>query len=166
MTAGASTTIDGIPAGTNYKIYEISDASGESILASVVGSGTHSDVEVNLEEASVSASTREGVESYTFTNLMKETVNIAGSKTWVDLDNPVRPDSITVQLQRKQAGADDSSYEVAKSINGSVISDLVVTKDNNWEYSFKGLPKYVDDLAETKVEYVYRVVEIKIGEEQ
>ena len=81
---------------------------------------------------------------------MKETVNIAGIKTWVDLDNPVRPDSITVQLQRKQAGADDSSYEVAKSINGSVISDLVVTKDNNWEYSFKGLPKYVDDLAEKK----------------
>lgn len=165
LKAGASTTIDGIPAGTNYKIYEISDASGESILASVVGSGTHSDVEVNLEEASVSASTREGGESYTFTNLMKETVNIAGIKTWVDLDNPVRPDSITVQLQRKQAGADDSSYEVAKSINGSVISDLVVTKDNNWEYSFKGLPKYVDDLAEKKVEYVYRVVEIKIGEE-
>ena len=60
LKAGASTTIDGIPAGTNYKIYEISDASGESILASVVGSGTHSDVEVNLEEASVSASTREG----------------------------------------------------------------------------------------------------------
>ena len=165
LAAGSSTTIDGIPAGTNYKIYEVKAVSEDFVLESIVSSGTHSDVTVTLAESSVSASTREGVENYTFTNLMKETIDVAGNKTWVDNANPDRPDSITVQVQRKEAGADDSTYEVAKYCNGTAIPDLVVTAADSWQYRFERLPKYVDDLAEPKVEYSYRVVEVKIGEE-
>ena len=61
-----------------------------------------------------------------------EVVNVQGTKTWDDTNNKYgkRPEKITVILN--------------KTVDGktSKIIEATVTKDDNWSYSFKNLPKY------------------------
>ncbi|MBF1210278.1 MAG: Cna B-type domain-containing protein, partial [Gemella morbillorum] len=61
-----------------------------------------------------------------------EKVNVQGTKTWDDANNKYgkRPEKITVILN--------------KTVDGktSKIIEATVTKDDNWSYSFKNLPKY------------------------
>ena len=61
-----------------------------------------------------------------------EVVNVQGTKTWDDANNKYgkRPEKITVILN--------------KTVDGktSKIIEATVTKDDNWSYSFKNLPKY------------------------
>lgn len=69
------------------------------------------------------------VDGYNITNTHTiEKVDISGNKIWKDNDNiaNTRPDSITVYLLA----------------NGVRIDSQVVTKENQWKYSFKNLNKY------------------------
>ncbi len=70
-----------------------------------------------------------------------DTVDIAGSKTWVDDDDEEgkRPESITVHLY-----ADDEE-----------IDTVTVTAEDGWSWGFEGLAKYSDD----ETEIVYTVAE-------
>ena len=65
----------------------------------------------------------------TITNThIPETINISGTKTWIDGNNQdgKRPESITVNLLA----------------DGTKVKEVLVTASNNWEYSFENLPKY------------------------
>lgn len=69
------------------------------------------------------------VNGYDVTNTHElETVDITGSKTWVDLDNKYlkRPDSVTIRLLA----------------DGVEIDSRMVTEAENWSWTFTGLPKY------------------------
>ena len=72
--------------------------------------------------------TGDAASGFTITNTSKETIDIQGSKTWDDDENRdgARPDSITVRLH-----ADGVEKDVK-----------TVTADDNWAWSFEGLPKY------------------------
>lgn len=81
------------------------------------------------------------VEGFDITNsYTPEEIAITGKKTWDDVDNQdgIRPESITVNLLA----------------DGNLIESVNVTEKDNWEYSFKSLPKY--DAGE---EIVYTVTE-------
>ena len=57
----------------------------------------------------------------------QEYITIEGTKTWDDMNNPNRPDSITINLKA----------------NGKVTGEpAIVTADEGWKYKFETLPKY------------------------
>ena len=67
------------------------------------------------------------VDGYNITNThTPEKISISGSKTWVDLSDSTRPESITVRLL---AG-------------GKEVASKTVTANDNWSWSFTNLDKY------------------------
>lgn len=105
------------------------------------------EITYTIEEVSVtdyqSAITGSDSEGFTITNThTPETINISGSKTWDDNKNQdgKRPASITIRLYA----------------NGTELTDKVqtVTADNDWKWSFTGLPKYANG-----TEIVYTITE-------
>ena len=72
------------------------------------------------------------------------TIDISGTKTWVDYDNKdnTRPDKIVVNLLQ----------------DGKVIRTKEVSKNDNWSYSFNNLPKYDNNNNEIK----YSISEEKV----
>ena len=86
------------------------------------------EINYTVKEDSVEGYTTE-VSGYNITNTHEiEKIDISGEKTWVDNDNQdgKRPESITVRL----------------FANGEEEDSIVVTADDNWEYTFTGLDKY------------------------
>ncbi|MGO3167915.1 Cna B-type domain-containing protein [Senegalia sp. (in: firmicutes)] len=74
-----------------------------------------------------------------------ELINISGSKTWKDDNDPNRPDSITVQL-----------LENGKKLDGKTAD---VSQASEWKYSFNNLPKY--DSNGEEITYTIEEVEVK-----
>ena len=121
-----SATFEGLP---KYK------ANGSEIAYKVT------EAEVTGVDASKYTTTVTGsaAEGFTITNTNKETIDIQGSKTWDDDENRdgARPDSITVRLHA------DGVEKDAKT----------VTADDNWTWSFEGLPKY-DSTDGREISYI------------
>ncbi len=87
---------------------------------------------------------RDGTEGY-FTNVRTiQAVNISGTKVWDDADNQdgIRPGSITVNLLANGESATDE--------NDDPIS-MTVTAEDDWSFTFSGVPQYDDDFNE--IEY-------------
>lgn len=90
------------------------------------------EIKYTLEEVSVEGYTtiiEEG--SYNITNYHKpETLTYTINKEWLDdEDNDgIRPDSINVSLLA----------------NGEIIQKVVISKENDWTYTFENLPRYAD----------------------
>lgn len=165
VKAGQSTTISGIPAGTSYTIQEVPQAGQEFTLVSVNRTGNDS-YSANISGSSVSGTVSEdtsGADIYTFTNDVNPSVKIEGTKTWEDVPENETPATITVTLQRKLTGEEDEKYEPAKDMDGELVGELEVSNDTDWTYVFNNVPKY-NGTGDGKVEYVYRVVETKIGD--
>lgn len=81
------------------------------------------------------------IDGFTITNThTPETIDIEGTKTWDDNDNQdgIRPVSITVNLMA----------------NGEKADSIKVTAEDNWTWSFRGVPKYAGGK-----EIVYTVTE-------
>ena len=96
----------------------------------------------DVVEESVPGYTPEKVGDYTtgirFTNTYTpEVVNFSGIKEWRDGNNQdgIRPDSVTVLLM---AGEGEEQEEVTRTY---------ATADNNWAYSFTGIPKNDNGVA-------------------
>ena len=109
-------------------------AVGEEIKYSIVE---------ELDEASA-AEYSITIDGYNVTNTHElETVEITGSKTWVDLNDKYlkRPDSVTIRLLA----------------DGVEIDSRKVTEADNWSWTFAGLPKF--KAGEVGKEIVYTVQE-------
>ncbi len=77
------------------------------------------------------------IDGYTITNTHKpETINISGSKIWLDDGEDGRPESITINLYKK-------SSDVA-------VKTVTVTQADDWKWSFTDLAKYENG---TEIEY-------------
>ncbi|WP_288395275.1 Cna B-type domain-containing protein [uncultured Vagococcus sp.] len=81
------------------------------------------------------------------------TIDISGEKSWVDVDEANRPDSIKIQLQRS---LDKEITEATSWENVGEVIEIKPDKKGNWEYTFVG-QEIVDDKGNY---YQYRVVEI------
>ncbi len=174
IKAGKSVTIEGIPAGTDYRISEIKSKDG-STLESVIVNNKNSfdagyDPVTKVVSGKVIASsdiTGEGIENkdtssnatiITFKNTLKPTINLNLTKEWKNTKGITLPDSIKIRLQRSSDKG--KNWETVKYDGTNETITLSQGYDGNWSYSFKDLDQYVDYKADQKVSYIYRVVEV------
>lgn len=165
LEAGKDTTIQGIPAGTDYTIYEVIPNDANYGLEKVEVSNEGNDKNVKAENNVVTGIVEadEGNNStstaVTFVNTVTPLISISGTKTWEGGETADTPDNIVVQIQR--FNPDTNKYEQAKDKSGELIPNQVVDINSGWwKYTFTGLLKYVNYAATSQQEYQYRVVEL------
>lgn len=175
LEAGKDTTIQGIPAGTDYTIYEEipdnADYSLEKVEVTVPGNDKNVKAENNVVTGIVVADEDNSTDTEVkFVNTVTPLISISGTKTWEGGVTADTPRNIVVQIQRLDPTT--NVYKQANDKSGNVIPNQVVNIDTDWKYTFTGLLKYVDYTANDKQEYKYRVVELgtlkskdKLGEE-
>lgn len=165
LETGKDTTIQGIPAGTDYTIYEVIPNDANYGLEKVEVSNEGNDKNVKAENNVVTGIVEadEGNNStstaVTFVNTVTPLISISGTKTWEGGETADTPDNIVVQIQR--FNPDTNKYEQAKDKSGELIPNQVVDINSGWwKYTFTGLLKYVNYAATSQQEYQYRVVEL------
>ena len=164
LEAGKETTISGIPAGTDYTIYEVipdsADYSLEKVNVTNAGNDKNVKAENNVVTGIVVAD--DGVNptstDVTFVNTVTPLISISGTKTWEGGETADTPDNIVVQIQRFNPSTKE--YEQAEDKSGVLIPNQIVDINTDWKYTFTGLLKYVDYKVDLKEEYDYRVVEL------
>lgn len=164
LKAGQEKTIQGIPAGTDYTIYEVipkdADYSLEKVEVTNKGNDKNVKAENNVVTGIVEADEDNNLASTAvkFVNTVTPLISISGTKTWEGGETADTPDNIVVQIQ--WFNPITQKYEQAKDKSGNAIPNQVVKRNANWEYTFTGLLKYVNDAATSQQEYQYRVVEL------
>lgn len=165
LEANEQQTITGIPAGTDYTIYEVipdsADYSLEKVNVTKAGNDKNVKAENNVVTGIVVADDGDNPTSteVTFVNTVTPLISISGTKTWEGGETKDTPDNIVVQIQR--FNPDTNKYEQAKDKSGELIPNQVVDINSGWwKYTFTGLLKYVNYQASTQQEYKYRVVEL------
>lgn len=181
IKAGGSVTIDGIPAGTDYRISEINSSDG-STLESVIVKNNNSfdagyDPVTKVVAGKVIASsdmkgdgignpdTSSDATIITFNNTLKPTINLNLTKEWKNTEGKgiTLPDSIKIRLQRSSDAG--KSWETVKYDGTNETITLYQGYDGKWSYPFKDLDQYVNYRADPKVPYIYRVVEVSGDDE-
>ena len=174
IKAGQSVTIEGIPAGTDYRISELNSEDG-STLESVIVKNNNSfdagyDSVTKVVAGKVIASSDIGGDGIinkdtstdatiiTFNNTLKPTINLNLKKVWINTNDITLPDSIKIRLQRSRDAG--KNWETVKYDGKNETITLHQDYDGKWSYSFEGLDQYVDYTAEQRVPYTYRVVEV------
>ena len=174
IKAGESKTIEGIPAGTDYRISEINSSDG-STLESVIVNNKNSfdagyDPVTKVVAGKVIASSDmkgDGIKNrdtssdatiITFKNTLKPTINLNLTKVWENTEDITLPDSIKIRLQRSSDNG--RNWETVKYAGTNETITLFQGYDEKWSYPFKDLDQYVDYTANSKVPYIYRVVEV------
>ena len=164
LKANEQQTITGIPAGTDYTIYEEIPESADYSLEKVKVTAPRNDKNVKAENNVVTgivvADDDDNPTSteVTFVNTVTPLISISGTKTWEGGETKDTPDNIVVQIQR--LNPDTKEYEQAKDKLGVLIPNQVVDINSDWKYTFTGLLKYVDYTATDKQECKYKVVEL------
>ena len=179
LKEGKSHTISGIPIGTDYEIIEVKPTDGTTLKKVLISNdGTHfkDDTSFKVEKGSVNGTiTAETTTVVEFQNNNKPTGNIVVTKQWVKTDGtPITdlkqlPKSIYLQLQRKQKDNEAATWE-AVDYSGNISPEknwVEVTPKYSgssyvWSYSFMDLERYVNSAAESKVLWIYRVMEVDV----
>lgn len=164
LEANEQQIITGIPAGTDYTIYEeipeSADYSLEKVKVTVPGNDKNVKAENNVVTGIVVADDGDNPTSteVTFVNTVTPLISISGTKTWEGGETADTPDNIVVQIQR--LNPDTKEYEQAKDKLGELIPNQIVDIKSDWKYTFTGLLKYVNYTATDKQECKYKVVEL------
>lgn len=164
LEANEQQTITGIPAGTDYTIYEeipeSADYSLEKVKVTPSGNDKNVKAENNVVTGIVVADDGDNPTSteVTFVNTVTPLISISGTKTWEGGETADTPDNIVVQIQR--LNPDTKEYEQAKDKLGVLIPNKIVDIKSDWKYTFTGLLKYVNYQENPQREYKYRVVEL------
>lgn len=174
IKAGQKVTIDGIPAGTDYRISEIKSTDGSTLESVIVKNNNTFDAGYDpvtkVVAGKVIASSDmkgDGINNsdttsdatiITFKNTLKPTINLNLTKVWENTEDITLPDSIKIQLQRSSNAG--KNWETVKYDGKNETITLSQGYDENWSYSFKDLDQYVNYNAKPKVRYIYRVVEV------
>lgn len=166
IKAGESVTIDGIPAGTDYRISEIESTDGSTLESVIVENNNTFDAGYDpvtkVVSGRVIASSDMEDEAdatiITFKNTLKPTINLNLTKEWKNTEGIILPDSIKIRLQRSSDNG--QNWKTVKYDGTNETITLSQGYDGKWSYSFKDLDRYVNYTADSKVPYIYRVVEV------
>lgn len=166
IKAGESETIEGIPAGTDYRISEINSSDGSTLESVIVNNNNSFDAgydpvtKVVAGKVIASSDMNDGADAtiITFKNTLKPTINLNLTKEWENIEGIILPDSIKIRLQRSSNAG--KIWETVKYDEKNETITLSQGYDGKWSYSFKDLDQYVNYKADSKVPYIYRVVEV------
>ena len=176
--------INGIPAGTQYTISEISasdgavfdsvdvssgDSLGERYKPTVIYDDTNKLTVVSgVVKADAAAQTE-----FIFTNKLKPVINIKLTKKWKNVSGVTIPDSINIQLQRR-VNEKDNWEPVEYATPGQTAADYRTLGKNiyepnktEWTCSFTGLDRYAngdDGEVDKNKPYKYRIVEVTVAD--
>ena len=162
--------ITGIPIGTFFTIEEITPDDGstlDSILLKLNRVQVQQKVGTTVLQGYIKPANTTGEESQAevvFKNTKKPKVNLSVEKLWkTAADEPYTgtlPDKIYVQLQRRSS---DTDTWAAVKYNNSIYTGLTYNiYTNEWKTSFKDQDKYDDYTRENRVQWQYRIVEVKL----
>lgn len=181
IKAGQSVTIEGIPAGTDYRISEINSKDGSTLESVIVKNNNTFDAGYDPVTKVVSGKviassdmkgdgignpdTSSDATIITFNNTLKPTINLNLTKEWKNTEGKgiTLPDSIKIRLQRSSDAG--KSWETVKYDGTNETITLYQGYDGKWSYPFKDLDQYVNYRADPKVPYIYRVVEVSGDDE-
>ena len=179
LKQGQSHTITGIPIGTDYEITEVKPTDGttlKKVLISNDGTNFKDDTSFKVEKGSVNGTITADAKNpvVEFQNNNKPTGSIVVTKKWEKTDGTEitdlsqLPKCIYLQLQRKEKGQGATEWKAVDypgNISGKNWVEVIPQRSDIgssyvWSYSFMDLEQYVNSTAESKVPWIYRVMEV------
>ncbi len=168
-------TITGIPVGTRYTIEEVK--TDDSRLQSVtVPDGQYAHVIDNtMVEGEIEESKNPNNPELTaiFTNTQRTLINIEFDKLWKDangkdLTTENRPGTIYIQLQRRLATSqNDADWKPVNYPRADSPNYVTINRGTyGWLYTFSGLDQYQINTDKSQTDYVYRIVEGTVENDQ
>lgn len=166
-------TITGIPVGTRYTIEEVETSDGSTLQGVTVPPDCHSAQAINnntMVEGVIEKSEDPELTAI-FTNTQRTLINIEFDKLWEGTDNlstANRPDTIYIQLQRRLATSKNDAEWKAVKYPADSTKDYVTIDygENGWKYTFSGLDQYQINANDSQTDYVYRIVEGTVENDQ
>ena len=171
-------TITGIPVGTRYTIEEEKPEDGSRLQGVTVPPNCHSAQAINnntMVEGVIEKSEDPNNPEVTaiFTNTKRTLINIEFDKLWKDangkdLTTENRPGTIYIQLQRRLATSiNDKNWKPVK-YPADNTKDYVTIEygEKHWQFTFRGLDQYQIDADGKQTDYVYRIVEGTVENDQ
>lgn len=169
--------ITGIPVGTRYTIEEVK--TDDSRLQSVtVPPDCHSAHEINnntMVEGVIEKSEDPNNPELTaiFTNTKRKLINIEFDKLWKDANDTVlgttnQPNEIYIQLQRRLATSqNDADWKPVNYPRADSPNYVTINRGTyGWLYTFSGLDQYQINTDKSQTDYVYRIVEGTVENDQ
>lgn len=166
-------TITGIPVGTRYTIEEVENNDGARLQSVTVPTDCHSAhvihnntmVEGEIKEADTAPITA------IFTNTRRTLINIEFDKLWRDAENKElknQPSEIYIQLQRRLEGStNDKDWKPVKYPADNTLDYVTIKRGENvWQFTFSGLDQYQINTDKSQTDYVYRIVEGTVENDQ
>lgn len=179
MGKGETTgTIIGIPVGTRYTIEEVK-TSDDSRLQSVTVppdcKSAHVIKNNTMVEGVIEKSNDPNNPELTaiFTNTQRTLINIEFDKLWKDangkdLTTENRPGTIYIQLQRRLATSqNDADWKPVNYPRADSPNYVTINRGTyGWLYTFSGLDQYQINTDKSQTDYVYRIVEGTVENDQ
>ena len=180
-------TITGIPVGTRYTIEEVGEvksADGSTVdgakLQSVTvpqGQSAHvinnTMVEGKIVESEDPNNPNDLKVTAIFTNTQRKLINIEFDKLWKDangkdLTTENRPGTIYIQLQRRLATSqNDADWKPVNYPRADSPNYVTINRGTyGWLYTFSGLDQYQINTDKSQTDYVYRIVEGTVENDQ
>ena len=176
---GESTgTITGIPVGTRYIIEEVGSNDGakrQSVTVPDSCKSAHVIKNNTMVEGVIEKSKDPNNPELTaiFTNTQRTLINIEFDKLWKDangkdLTTENRPGTIYIQLQRRLATSqNDADWKPVNYPRADSPNYVTINRGTyGWLYTFSGLDQYQINTDKSQTDYVYRIVEGTVENDQ
>lgn len=176
---GESTgTITGIPVGTRYIIEEVGSNDGAKLQSVTVPDSCKSAHVIKnntMVEGVIEKSKDPNNPELTaiFTNTQRTLINIEFDKLWKDangkdLTTENRPGTIYIQLQRRLATSqNDADWKPVNYPRADSPNYVTINRGTyGWLYTFSGLHQYQINTDKSQTDYVYRIVEGTVENDQ
>lgn len=171
-------TITGIPVGTRYTIEEVTPQDGSRLQSVTVPDSCKSAHVIKnntMVEGVIEKSKDPNNPELTaiFTNTQRTLINIEFDKLWKDangkdLTTENRPGTIYIQLQRRLATSqNDADWKPVNYPRADSPNYVTINRGTyGWLYTFSGLDQYQINTDKSQTDYVYRIVEGTVENDQ
>ena len=167
-------TITGIPVGTRYTIEEVKTSDDSRLQSVTVPKGQSAQVINTMVEGVIVASNDPDNPEVTaiFTNTKRKLINIEFDKLWKDANGSEigtanQPDTIYIQLQRRLATSTNEEDWTPVNYPRADSPKYVTIEygESGWRRTFSGLDQYQINTDDSHTNYVYRIVEGTVDDE-